>query len=158
MSELHPFICTRSTKSIASPGRITSLEDIKRYCSNLVKAMQGGWLYAGDVKLRATSKAIPYHVLANGAILNIVDFPQLWEEYGTTFGGDGITTFGVPDLYGAPLEAAPTAPTQTVANGTVNTGGTTTTPSNPGQTGGTVGGSPVSGGRPQTLRENEEEV
>lgn len=36
----------------------------------------------------------------DGGIKNIVSFPALAAILGTTFGGDGVTTFGVPDLRG----------------------------------------------------------
>lgn len=36
----------------------------------------------------------------DGSILNIADYPALAAICGTTFGGDGITTFGIPDCRG----------------------------------------------------------
>lgn len=33
-----------------------------------------------------------------GQLLNVADEPELFAVLGTTFGGDGVTTFGVPDL------------------------------------------------------------
>ena len=36
-------------------------------------------------------------IKANGAMLQIADFPRLYAVYGTRYGGDGITTFGTPD-------------------------------------------------------------
>lgn len=35
---------------------------------------------------------------ANGQLLNIVDHQALFSLYGTTYGGDGRTTFALPDL------------------------------------------------------------
>lgn len=37
-------------------------------------------------------------VWLEGAVVNIVDYPKLFEVYGTAYGGDGVTTFGLPDL------------------------------------------------------------
>lgn len=37
-------------------------------------------------------------VACNGQVLNIEDFPTLYSVLGTTYGGDGINTFGVPNL------------------------------------------------------------
>lgn len=34
----------------------------------------------------------------NGQLLPIVSYPALYKVIGTTYGGDGITTFGLPDL------------------------------------------------------------
>lgn len=33
---------------------------------------------------------------ANGALVNIVDYPALYAVYGVTYGGDGVVTFGLP--------------------------------------------------------------
>lgn len=35
---------------------------------------------------------------ADGSLHNIANYPELFAVYGTKFGGDGVTTFGVPDL------------------------------------------------------------
>lgn len=34
-------------------------------------------------------------VRANGATVNIADYPELFDVFGTTYGGDGVTTFAV---------------------------------------------------------------
>lgn len=39
-------------------------------------------------------------LLCQGQILIIADYPDLWAHLSTTYGGDGITTFGLPDLRG----------------------------------------------------------
>ena len=36
----------------------------------------------------------------DGQLLSIVDHPSLFAVIGTTYGGDGVTTFGVPDMRG----------------------------------------------------------
>jgi len=38
--------------------------------------------------------------LCNGQLLPIVQYPALYSLLGTTYGGDGTTTFGLPDLRG----------------------------------------------------------
>jgi len=38
---------------------------------------------------------------ANGQLVSVTKFPSLFQVIGTTFGGDGKTTFGVPDLRAA---------------------------------------------------------
>ncbi len=40
---------------------------------------------------------------ADGSILNIVDYPDLFDVYGIQYGGNGTTTFGVPDIEGIGL-------------------------------------------------------
>ena len=46
--------------------------------------------------------AIPYcpnnTVEANGQLLSIAGYPTLYQLLGTTYGGDGVNTFAVPDL------------------------------------------------------------
>jgi microcystin-dependent protein len=45
--------------------------------------------------------AIPSNYLwCNGALISIVTYPDLFAIIGTAYGGDGITTFGLPDLQG----------------------------------------------------------
>lgn len=41
----------------------------------------------------------PY-LLCDGTVYNVADYPPLGARLGSTFGGNGITTFGVPDLRG----------------------------------------------------------
>lgn len=61
----------------------------------------GGNIGIGQAVWDAAGGSIPYDkLLADGALYNIVDYPALFARYGTTHGGDGITTFGVPDLQG----------------------------------------------------------
>ena len=45
---------------------------------------------------------VPLHWAAcDGQLLAIQDYDALFSLIGTTYGGDGITTFAVPDLRGA---------------------------------------------------------
>jgi microcystin-dependent protein len=37
---------------------------------------------------------------ANGQLLPISEFPNLFDIIGTTYGGDGVTDFALPDLDG----------------------------------------------------------
>lgn len=39
-------------------------------------------------------------VICDGSIILITTYPALYEVIGTTFGGDGVTTFALPDLRG----------------------------------------------------------
>jgi microcystin-dependent protein len=44
--------------------------------------------------------------LCDGSLLQSNDYPELAELLGTTYGGDGTTTFGLPDLRGrVPIQA-----------------------------------------------------
>jgi len=56
--------------------------------------------YVGEVFL-FTSFDIPAgSLLCNGALLSIQDYAALYAVIGTAFGGDGVTTFALPDLAG----------------------------------------------------------
>lgn len=39
----------------------------------------------------------PRYIWADGSMLNPTTYPALFAVYGTRYGGDGVTTFGVPD-------------------------------------------------------------
>lgn len=48
-------------------------------------------------------------LFADGSVLKIADYLDLFEAIGATYGGDGITTFGLPDLRGAAVIGAGTS-------------------------------------------------
>jgi hypothetical protein len=146
---LYPFICTKTTYSLNVPQYAATEADHRRKVHNAFNAIGSGFRRAGDCVLRFTTDAIDDHLFCDGSTLQITSFPQLYAVIGTRFGGDGVTTFALPDTTAGVLFTA-TAPTQTVSDGgTVSTGGTVTTPTDPGQTGGTTGGNVSSGGRPR---------
>jgi hypothetical protein len=155
-SSVFTFIATRTTYATTIPLR-TPLNDLTRRVRNTLSATDYP-TRVGELRDFPLATAIPGFLLCDGSEIARVSFPELYAYLGDSQGtATSSANFLLPNYVGTKTQA-PTAPAQTIVNGTVNTGGTTTTPSNPGQTGGTVGGSPVSGGRPQTLRENEEEV
>jgi len=56
--------------------------------------------YIGEIRLFAFPR-VPYSwVACNGQLLSIAQYDALFSVIGTTYGGDGMTTFGVPDLRG----------------------------------------------------------
>lgn len=54
----------------------------------------------GTIKLFAGNFAPKYYAFCYGQIIPISSNTALFSLLGTTFGGDGITTFGLPDLRG----------------------------------------------------------
>lgn len=52
----------------------------------------------GEIKCWALASAPTGWALCNGDVHLIANFPEAGLAFGNTFGGDGITTFGVPDL------------------------------------------------------------
>lgn len=56
--------------------------------------------YVGEIRLFAGNYAPTGWLFCNGQVLRIVDYETLFQLIGTTYGGDGQTTFAVPDLRG----------------------------------------------------------
>ena len=56
--------------------------------------------YLGALCLFGGNFAIRGHAMAQGQLLNITQNTALFSIFGTTYGGDGRTTFGLPDLRG----------------------------------------------------------
>lgn len=67
--------------------------------------------YVGEIRMFAGNFAPQGWALCNGQIMSIAENDMLFSLLGTTYGGDGQTTFGLPDLRGrAPLHTSPTYP------------------------------------------------
>ncbi|OPY96809.1 hypothetical protein A5906_00335 [Bradyrhizobium sacchari] len=57
------------------------------------------WLdVAGEIVPFLSNFAPTGYLLAAGQVLRIADYPNLYNAIGTTYGGDGVTTFALPDL------------------------------------------------------------
>lgn len=56
--------------------------------------------YLGEIKLFAGNYAPPGWHLCDGSLLPISSYQALYSLFGVTYGGDGVTTFGIPDLRG----------------------------------------------------------
>jgi len=62
--------------------------------------------FLGEVRMFGGSFAPVGWLECNGQLVNIADNDTLFSLLGTTYGGDGQTTFGLPDLRGrAPIHA-----------------------------------------------------
>jgi microcystin-dependent protein len=62
----------------------------------------------GEVRLFAGPVRPGDFKIANGKVLQISDYPVLYDLLGTTCGGNGDTTFALPDLRGAEPNGAET--------------------------------------------------
>ncbi|MBS1492554.1 MAG: phage tail protein [Bacteroidetes bacterium] len=67
---------------------------------NNYKPSAGPDPYIGEIGLCAFPFAPNGWMLCNGQTLNIADYDTLFTLLGTTFGGNGTTTFNLPDLRG----------------------------------------------------------
>jgi microcystin-dependent protein len=56
--------------------------------------------FIGEIKMFGGNYAIRGWAFCNGALLAISQNDALFSLFGTTYGGDGQTTFGLPDLRG----------------------------------------------------------
>src|SRR5271170_3444145 len=56
--------------------------------------------YIGELRLFGGNFAPFGWALCNGALLAISQNDTLYQLIGTTYGGDGVNTFGLPDLQG----------------------------------------------------------
>ncbi|MBF0371096.1 MAG: phage tail protein [Magnetococcales bacterium] len=56
--------------------------------------------YLGEIKLFAGSRIPRYWLACNGQTLSINEYSDLYALYGTTYGGDGISSFSLPDMRG----------------------------------------------------------
>jgi microcystin-dependent protein len=56
--------------------------------------------FIGEIRLFGGTFAIAGWSFCNGALLPISQNPALYQLLGTTYGGDGVNTFGIPDLQG----------------------------------------------------------
>ena len=54
--------------------------------------------YLGEIRPFAGNYAIAGWVMCNGQLMSIAQNSALYTLIGTTYGGDGVTTFGIPDL------------------------------------------------------------
>lgn len=68
--------------------------------------------FLGEVKIISWGYAPKYWALADGTLLPISQFANLYSLYGTTFGGDGRTSFGIPNLNNGrvPIGSSPDYP------------------------------------------------
>ena len=65
--------------------------------------MQGS---IGEIKIFAGNYAPKSWKFCHGQVLNIADYPAAHAVIGTAYGGDGITTFQLPDMRGRTLVGA----------------------------------------------------
>lgn len=59
-----------------------------------------GQPYVGEIRMFAGNFAPVGWAFCNGALLSISENPTLFQLIGTTYGGDGQSTFALPDLQG----------------------------------------------------------
>ena len=56
--------------------------------------------YLGEIRMFGGNYAPQYWNFCDGTLLNVSDYNALFALIGTTYGGDGVTKFALPDLRG----------------------------------------------------------
>lgn len=56
--------------------------------------------YMGEIRLFAFPRTPDSWLACNGQLVSIAEYDALYTLLGTTYGGDGVNTFGLPDLRG----------------------------------------------------------
>lgn len=66
--------------------------------------------YVGEIRLFSFPRIPDSWLACNGQLIAISQYTTLYAVIGTTYGGDGVNTFGVPDLRGRVPIGAGTGP------------------------------------------------
>jgi microcystin-dependent protein len=66
----------------------------------MTEILFAGEPFIGEVRMFAGNSQPVGWANCDGRLLSIRDYPALYGVIGTTFGGDGVNTFGLPDLRG----------------------------------------------------------
>jgi microcystin-dependent protein len=67
--------------------------------------------YIGEIRMFGGNYAPIGWLICDGSLISISDNQALFALLGTTYGGDGMSTFALPDLRGrAPMHKSPTYP------------------------------------------------
>ena len=163
-NQLFAFIATRTTYQNVVPRGPMSQQKFNRSVANAFSGNQGRPTHIGEIIFfplgaPASSEALqmPNVILCDGSEVAKASFPELAAYLGDSQGTPtSASNFVLPDVRNFVFTS--TVPVQVVdSGGTVTTGQDTTSPETIGQTGGTQGGNPVSGGRPQTISGDEQE-
>jgi hypothetical protein len=148
VSETFTFIATKTTYATTIPLSIGSLGELVRRVRNAMLATAYPTT-VGELREFPLSKPLANFLLCDGSEVERVSFPELFAYLGDTQGAaTDPANFLLPDYRGAKVPAV-VYPVQDVTGSDVGVGQETQEPVSSGQTGGTTGGNPVSGGRPR---------
>jgi hypothetical protein len=91
--------CPRGTKTLSWNN--TTAFGSKTNAAKTPTGSGGAQCTLGEVILMGGSTLGANMIPANGRLLSISSFTALWSLYGTRYGGNGTSTFGVPNLKSA---------------------------------------------------------
>lgn len=90
---------TRATRWQASPALRMNDRATGKSLDDLGVRLERGSIDIGARIGWDTALPIPENRISlDGSTPLIADYPELFDVYGTTYGGDGITTFGLPTV------------------------------------------------------------
>lgn len=87
----------------APPGEITEIYNDGvnvRFVNLARRAAMEMWAGLTAMPAWVTACTVDPYLLCDGAVYNFSDYPGLANRLGGSFGGNGVTTFGVPDMRG----------------------------------------------------------
>jgi microcystin-dependent protein len=84
-----------STRRLALAGSLAALCNASAWACS-----ESGSVYVGTVCFTAANYCPDGYLVANGSVQSITQYQALYSLVGTAYGGDGRTTFGLPDLRG----------------------------------------------------------
>ena len=135
---------------MADNDKIVTKESLKKFYNQIQPYLNGsahmGYTPVGTVISIMGNNAPQHYLKCDGSIYNIVDYEELAnyfnEQFGSSnyFGGNGTTTFAVPDLRGEFLRGTGTTPYTDGGNGSAVGTHQAPTGINPGWTNNTTGG------------------
>jgi microcystin-dependent protein len=82
------------------PHYYTDWESAKGSYQRSAEAFDGESPFLGEIQIFAGNYAPANWVICDGALLPIASYEALFALLGTTYGGNGTTTFGLPNLNG----------------------------------------------------------
>lgn len=113
--------------SLSNPERIVTKQDLKDFYDGILPYLGGnvesGFTPIGTIIAVMGNSAPTNYLACNGQTVNIADYPELANyflaQFGSRnkFGGNGTTTFGIPDLRGEFLRGTGTNSHSNCGNG-----------------------------------------
>ena len=122
MSELFPYICTRTTADPYIPPVVSDIRHLSRDLSDAFVALSGGYRMAGQIVFFPLQRSVPAHLLCDGREVGKTIFPELYSFLGDTQGTPvDPDNFVLPNFIGGAFTPAAAADTETENQGTVST-------------------------------------
>lgn len=148
MSQIYTYIATKTTYDRVIPLANVPQAQFNRTVALAFQDFSGGTVAVGELKQFPKVTKLENHLLCDGSEVSQAELPELYGYLGDQEGVAAAGMFKLPNFIGGTLDAAATAPAQTVEGGAVSSADdVVTTPSGAGEAGGSTGGAVSTGGR-----------